>query len=66
MPLYTYRCEQHGAFDKLKKMSEREFTECPECGKVCSQSLSAPAMVQGGYMDTKMSVTSSNARRKLI
>lgn len=62
MPLYTYRCEKHGSFDALKRISERKVANCPDCSKVCEQGLSVPAMIKGGYMDTKMSVTKGISR----
>ena len=63
MPLYTYSCEEHGSFDKLKKISDRKMANCPECDKECHQSLSVPAMVKGGYMDSNMSVTKGISRK---
>lgn len=66
MPFYSYSCEEHGSFDKMKKISERELANCPECDKICSQSLTAPSMVMGGYMDTKMSLTNGIKRKALL
>jgi len=33
MPLYEFQCQACGhKFDKLRKIEERSFTNCPECG----------------------------------
>lgn len=35
MPLYEYRCENCGTFDKMQKVSEPALETCPQCsGKV--------------------------------
>lgn len=54
MPIYNYNCEEHGSFEKMKKISERSYANCPECEKECEQQITAPRMVQGGYMDKSM------------
>lgn len=54
MPMYDYLCEEHGQFEKIKKISEREIAICPDCGIECPLSVSAPKMVKGGYMDKSM------------
>lgn len=61
-PMYNYECEAHGPFEKIKKISERQSAGCPQCNNACNQRLSTPAMLQGGYMDKKMSVTKGKAR----
>ncbi len=34
MPIYAYRCESCGfGKDVLRKMSDPQLTQCPECGK---------------------------------
>ena len=32
MPIYEYRCENCGKFDKLQKISEDNLKVCPTCG----------------------------------
>jgi putative FmdB family regulatory protein len=32
MPIYEYRCEKCGKFEKLQKITEASLTECPTCG----------------------------------
>ncbi|NLT21388.1 MAG: transcriptional regulator [Syntrophomonadaceae bacterium] len=32
MPIYDYKCEECGNFEKMQKMSEPALTECPTCG----------------------------------
>ena len=35
MPIYDYKCEKCGKFEKLQKMSDEALTHCPQCdGKV--------------------------------
>lgn len=31
MPLYEYRCENCGTFDKMQKVSEPALETCPQC-----------------------------------
>ncbi len=31
MPLYEYRCQRCGVFEKLQKVSEQTLTVCPTC-----------------------------------
>ncbi len=31
MPIYEYKCENCGRFEKLQKVSEDTLTECPTC-----------------------------------
>lgn len=54
MPIYSYTCKAHGDFEKMQKISARETAPCPTCHEVCSQQITAPKMVQGGYMDRSM------------
>lgn len=54
MPVYQYECKEHGSFEKIKKISDRHEAECPECGEKCTLELTAPKLVQGGYMDKSM------------
>ena len=32
MPIYDYRCEKCGRFEKMQKMSEAALEKCPRCG----------------------------------
>jgi putative FmdB family regulatory protein len=32
MPIYEYKCEKCGKFEKLQKISEEPLTVCPSCG----------------------------------
>lgn len=52
MPMYVYLCEEHGEFEKIKKISEREVCKCPECDVDCNLVISAPKLVHGGFYDT--------------
>lgn len=54
MPVYQYACEEHGEFEKIKKIAERQSAICPECGKECGMVVTTPKLVKGGYMDQSM------------
>jgi putative FmdB family regulatory protein len=45
LPLYEYQCKkcQH-RFEKIQKFSDPPVTDCPQCGGVVEQLLSAPAI----------------------
>lgn len=32
MPVYDYRCENCGCFEKMQKITEEALSECPSCG----------------------------------
>ena len=32
MPIYDYKCEKCGGFDKKQRITEDALTECPTCG----------------------------------
>ncbi|MGI6487316.1 MAG: transcriptional regulator [Syntrophomonadaceae bacterium] len=32
MPIYDYRCENCGRFEKKQRITESPLTECPNCG----------------------------------
>lgn len=51
MPTYDYLCQEHGEFEAMKKISERDVAVCPECGVECPHIITAPKMVKGNYMD---------------
>lgn len=40
MPIYEYRCEKCGEFEKLQKMSEQPLTVCPNCGSKAERIIS--------------------------
>ena len=37
MPLYDYRCPEHGEFDERQKMADRKWAMCPQCWKPAPQ-----------------------------
>ncbi|QFR55969.1 hypothetical protein CPT_Muldoon_012 [Serratia phage Muldoon] len=51
MPTYSYECPEHGKFDAMKKIAERQFTSCPKCDKISPQAVTAPRSVHGGFYD---------------
>ncbi len=43
MPLYEYRCAEHGDFDSFRPFAESDVAEaCPDCGKPCPRQFSVP------------------------
>lgn len=32
MPIYEYKCDRCGKFEKLQKMSDAPLATCPKCG----------------------------------
>ncbi|HHY17631.1 MAG TPA: zinc ribbon domain-containing protein [Firmicutes bacterium] len=32
MPIYEYKCDKCGKFEKLQRMSDAPLTTCPQCG----------------------------------
>lgn len=44
MPLYEYRCPQHGRFELVRKFADPPLTKCPTCGKKVEKLFSAPAI----------------------
>lgn len=45
MPTYDYRCTGCGDFDKMQRMVDHAWADCPTCGSDCKQVLkSAPGL----------------------
>ncbi len=45
VPMYEYRCTKcNHVFEKIQKFSDQPITECPKCGSLVEQVISAPAM----------------------
>lgn len=40
MPIYEYKCEKCGKFEKMQKVSEASLTECPTCGSSVQRMIS--------------------------
>lgn len=52
MPIYQYRCQQHGEFDDIRPVELRQTTECRTegCGETCPQIIAVnPDMAKTGY-----------------
>lgn len=32
MPIYEYKCDKCGKFEKMQRMSDAPLTTCPKCG----------------------------------
>lgn len=41
MPIYEYRCEEHGKFEELEE-NPKKHRACPECGGIAARVWSAP------------------------
>ncbi len=39
MPLYDYKCTEHGYFEKKQNVADHARAECPTCGSECKQVL---------------------------
>ena len=50
MPIYTYKCDDHGEFDDIKKVSERGYSDCPKCGEVCENIIKVNEFMGRGYV----------------
>jgi putative FmdB family regulatory protein len=37
MPLYDYKCTEHGYFEAKRAMKDHASAECPDCGTPCKQ-----------------------------
>lgn len=45
MPLYDYKCEEHGVFELRQRMADHAKGICPTCQSVCVQVLTrAPSL----------------------
>ncbi len=45
MPTYSYRCTEHGDFQRVQRMKDHASAECPDCGTPCKQViLTAPSL----------------------
>ena len=42
MPMYDYRCPDHGYHEQRKRVADREWDPCPKCGKPAPQVLIQP------------------------
>lgn len=46
MPLYDYKCKEHGLFHELTTMADHEKPKpCPHCGTLCSRVIVIPPEV---------------------
>ena len=43
MPLYDYRCKDHGVFELKQSIKDHARAECPTCGSECKQVLISAA-----------------------
>ena len=45
MPLYDYKCSEHGYFEKKQSIKDHARAECPTCGSESPQVLTAPPIL---------------------
>ena len=51
MPIYGYKCPEHGEFEIFQSMTEEHKAPCPECGRNAVQMLYPSAL--GGDLPNK-------------
>lgn len=56
MPLYAYKCSEHGEFEVWQGMKDEHTAKCPECGKDTVQML-YPSAFQLPSRDIRMGKT---------
>ena len=39
MPLYTYRCSEHGEFEEIRSIADGATMLCPQCHKIATRIL---------------------------
>jgi putative FmdB family regulatory protein len=49
MPLYEYKCPQHGTFEAVCENSNTR--KCPDCGKESIRMLSVPGLIRVHHTD---------------
>ena len=57
MPLYGYRCKEHGEFEVWQGMNDEHTAQCPECGKDAVQLLYPSALHNLPSSDQRMGKT---------
>jgi putative FmdB family regulatory protein len=40
VPIYEYKCDKCGKFEKLQRMSDAPLTTCPQCGGLVKKLIS--------------------------
>lgn len=48
MPIYEYKCEKCGLFDKFERISAPPLIACPTCGGKVHRVISAPGIIFKG------------------
>lgn len=60
MPIYEYRCENCGRFEKMQKISESALEHCPECGgkaeKLISRNVGVVLKGSGFYKNDSQAI----------
>lgn len=75
MPIYEYKCEKCGIFDKFERISSPSLVVCPTCGGKVHRVISAPGIIFKGsgfyvtdnrssdYQKDSSSVNTSNSSK---
>ena len=57
MPLYDYKCQQHGVFSELTTIANMESpVDCPQCGVVSPRILALPPHIVSMMKETKQAM----------
>jgi len=57
MPLYDYKCQQHGVFSELSTIANMEApVDCPQCGVVSPRILALPPHIVSMMKETKQAM----------
>jgi len=57
MPLYDYKCSEHGIFEVFQRMADKHESACPECGKKGTRMFTAPFLHGLPSQDQRMGKT---------
>ena len=57
MPIYGYKCSEHGEFEIIQSMTEEHIAQCPECGRDAVQMLYPSALHGLPNSDQRMGKT---------
>ena len=65
MPIYVYKCAEHGHFETLRSFSEAsEEVECPECGVIAERVYTVPVLPILSKAKRKVHETNERARHE--
>ena len=57
MPLYEYKCKEHGVFSELATIADMEKpVNCPQCGTMCARVLTLPPHIASLLKETRVAM----------